>query len=435
MKMEDMILVSVDDHIVEPPDLFQNHMTSEQLANAPKLVSQGGIEFWVYEDKTLPSIGLNAVAGRVPEEYGCEPTAFAQMRKGCYDVDARIDDMNINGILGSLCFGSFVGFAGELFISAKDKANALTIIQAYNDWHIDEWCGAHPGRFIPMAILPLWDAELAAAEIKRVKQKGCNTVSFIDNPSTKGLPSLHGDFWEPFWKACSENEMAICCHIGSGNQPPHPSMESPFEVWTATFPMAIALGAADWIHLSALQRYPNLKVALSEGGIGWIPYLMERADYVNTRHKAWTRSDFGAEKPSDIFRKHFYTCFIDDKYGLQNLQNLELDKVMYEADYPHSDCPWPNAPEQLFESLKHLDDDQINKITHLNAMKLFQYDPFSVLDRDQCTVGALRDKARNVDVTPLSFGERPIGDITRPVTSADIAELFAKGLAATAGNR
>ena len=425
MKMEDMIMVSVDDHVVEPPDLFKNHMTAAQLEKAPKLIAEGGKQYWSFEGQHLPNIGLNAVVGRVPEEYGCEPTTFAQMRKGCYDIDARIDDMNANGIFGSLCFGSFVGFEGSLFIKTQDKQNAYTIIQAYNDWHIDEWCGAYPGRFISTAILPLFDPQLMVQEVKRVKAKGCNNISFSDNPAMKGLPSLHDDYWEPFWKVCSENDMTISCHIGSGNQPPHPSMESPIEVWTMVFPMAIAIGAADWLHLSALKRYPNLKIALSEGGIGWIPYLMERADYVNAHHKPWTRSDFGDILPSELFKKHFYSCFIDDHFGLKNLDSIGDDKVMYECDYPHSDSQWPRAPEKFFDSLHNLSDEVINKISHLNAMEAYNYHPFDIIPREQATVGALRAQAVDVDITPQSYGATQlVGDMARPVTSGDIVKLF-----------
>ena len=424
MKLNDMILISVDDHVVEPPDLFENHMSRGQLAWAPKLVkSDAGPEFWVFEDKKMPNIGLNAVVGRVPEEYGCEPTALAQMRPGCYDVHARIDDMNVNGILGSICFGSFVGFDGELFFKAKNKANAYNSLQAYNDWHIDEWCGSYPGRFIPMAILPLWDPQLMADEIKRVKNKGCHAVAFTDNPAAKELPSIHSDYWEPFWKACVDHDMTINCHIGSGNQPVHPSMESPIEVWTMVMPIAISIGAADWLHMDALKRYP-LKVALSEGGIGWIPYLLERADYVNEQHKAWTRSDFRGRKPSEVFKEHFYTCFIDDQFGLRNLDFVGIDKVMYECDYPHSDSQWPYSPEVLHKSLSGVGDEDVDKITHLNAMRCYHFDPFGVLGRENCTVGALRAQASDVDLTPLSFGERPVGDLDKPVTSGDIVKLF-----------
>src|SRR6202043_2279034 len=180
---------------------------------------------------------------------GMEPTSFDELRPGCYDIHQRVRDMDANGVLGSLCFPSFPNLCGQLFARSADKEAALAILQAYNNWHIDEWCGAYPGRFIPVAILPMWDVDAMVAEGRRVVAKGCHSVAFPDNPTVKGLPSIHNPIWEPFWRACADNNVVINCHIGTGNQPAHPSMESPIEVWTIVMPMAIALGAADWLHL------------------------------------------------------------------------------------------------------------------------------------------------------------------------------------------
>jgi hypothetical protein len=195
-------------------------------------------------------------------------------------------------------------------------------------------------------------------------------------------------------------------------------------------PMSISVSAADWLHLEALRRYPTLKVALSEGGIGWIPYFTERADFSHSRHKAWTHSDyFGAQKPSEVFRKHFLTCFIDDAFGLQNLQHMNEDMIAYECDYPHSDTLWPEAPEHLYNSLKHLTDAQIDKVTHLNSMRFFNFDLFKYFKREEVTVGALRAKAAavGVDTSPKSSGgAAPLaeGEQHRVVTSGDIVNMF-----------
>jgi predicted TIM-barrel fold metal-dependent hydrolase len=272
-----------------------------------------------------------------------------------------------------------------------------------------------------------------AEEVRRLADKGCHAVVFNDNPTKRGLPSVHSDHWEPLWKAVTDCDTAICLHIGCGNVSPHPSMESPIEVNIATMPMAVAFGAADWLNLAALHRYPTMKIALSESGIGWIPYLTERADYSHEQHAAWTHSNsyFGEMKPSEVFRRHFTSCFIDDAYGLRNLDLIGEDNVMYEVDYPHSDTPWPNAPEVLWKSVQHLTDNQIDKITHLNAMRVFNFDPFKQTDREQQTVGALRAAAaaKGVDtsIKSQSGGERPaeVGE-GRPVTSGDVIAMFGR---------
>lgn len=432
MNMNDLVIVSVDDHVSEPPDMFDRHLSGEALATAPKLMTtQEGTNYWEYQGLQMPQVGLNAVVGRVPEEYGMEPTSLSQLRRGVYDVHARIDDMNVNGIAASLNFASCVSFDGGVFHKVPNKDQALVHLQAYNDWHIDEWCAAHPGRFIPCALLPTWDQKAMVEEVRRIARKGCTAVSLNENPTVQNLPSIHNAYWEPLWKAVVEHDVAMCLHIGAGNPAPHASMETPIEAWISTMPMSIAVGAADWLHLEALERYPSMKIALSEGGIGWIPYFLERSDFSHERHKAWTHSRFKGTRPSEVFHKHFLTCFIDDAFGLQNLKAVGEDMVAYECDYPHSDSLWPNVPETLWDSVKHLSELQINKVTHLNAMRFFRFDPFERNKREDLTVGALRAKAAaaKVDVTPKSFGgAAPLqsGEQPRPVTSGDIVSMFTR---------
>lgn len=429
MKTEDLIIVSVDDHIVEPPTMYDQHLSVQHKALAPELrKDKNGVDYWLYEGKRTGAIGLNAVVGRVKEEYGCEPVSLDHMRKGSWDIHARIDDMNANGILASLNFPSVVAFDGFLFHMFENKANARIVLQAYNDWHIDEWCGLYPGRNIPNALVPYWDIDATIAEIKRVAAKGCHNISFCDNPATKGYPSIHNEHWAPLWRACADHEMVINIHIGSGAQAPHASMESPIDAWITTMPISIVNSAADWLHLKALQDYP-LQVALSEGGIGWIPYFLERADFSFQQHHAWTHADFGpGRKPSDAFREHFLTCFIDDRFGLANIDAIGEDNIAYECDYPHSDTLWPEAPEHLYRSIEHLSDPVIDKITHANALKRFRFDAFGKMQgRSNCTVGALRKLAEHVDTRPVSYGgAAPLapGEVARRVTSGDITKMF-----------
>lgn len=427
MDLNDLVLVSVDDHIVEPPTMFDAHIPAAYKDKAPHVVSKDGMEYWVYEGRVLPNIGLNAVVGRPREEFGVEPSAFAQMRKGAWDVHARVEDMNANGVLGSIGFPTFPGFAGMLFSTADDKKAADVIVKAYNDWHIDEWCGAAPGRFIPLAILPLWSPELMVEEIRRVARKGVTTVTFPDNPAAKGLPSIHNSYWDPVWKALSDHDMVISAHIGTGAGAPHASMESPIDAWITTMPMSISNSAADWLFSSVFRRFPKLKLALSEGGIGWIPYLLERADFTYDHHRAWTNSNFGTEKPSDVFNRHVISCFIDDIFGLKNTEFMNPKMVMWECDYPHSDTLWPHCPERLIGSINHLSRELIDDLTHLNAMREYRYDPFSILGgRENCTVAALRAQATHVDTAPKANmgGHNPRANSTKQVTSGEVSLMF-----------
>jgi predicted TIM-barrel fold metal-dependent hydrolase len=422
MRTEDLILVSVDDHVVEPPDLFDGHLPTSLMDKAPRIVRKDdGTEVWLYEGNEIPNIGLNAVSGRPPEEYGIEPTAFSEMRQGCYLIADRIADMNANGVLGSMCFPSFPQFCGQLFSRSEDKDVGLAMLRAYNDWHIDEWCGTYPGRFIPLSLPPIWDPNLMAEEVKRVAAKGCHAVTFSENPEKLGHPSFHSDYWDPFWKACSDEGTIVCLHIGSSSALVITSVEAPIDVMITLQPMNIVQAAADLLWSRVIKNFPDLKFALSEGGIGWIPYFLERVDYVYKNHKAWTYQSFGDKLPSQVFNERIITCFIDDAFGVENRHHINLDNITWECDYPHSDSTWPESPEVLAKSLVGVPDVEINKITHENAMRIFQFDPFSVRPREQCTVGALRAEAVDVDIAPRSSG-KPIVKPDKPITIMSIAE-------------
>ena len=430
MKLEDMIMVSVDDHVCEPPDMWEGRLSEKWKSRAPKLVHKDdGSDVWVFEGQQIPNVGLNAVAGRPLDEYGMEPTSLKQLRDGCYDIHARIGDMNANGMLGSICFPSVPGFAGDLFAAQDDKDLARAMVQGYNDWHIDGWCGEYPGRFIPLAIPMIWDPVLLAEEVHRVAKKGCHAISFSDNPAAKGWPSLHSDHWDPFWKACCDEGTVVCMHIGSGSGMNFSEMNSPVEIMITSTPITLFQCATDLVFSKALRKFPGLKIALSEGGIGWIPYFLERADYTYKHHHHWTHQDFGDKLPSDIFREHIITCFIDDVVGVRNRDLIGVDIITWECDYPHSDTTWPTAPEILWRSLEGVSDEDINKMTHLNAMRNFQYDPFAHIPREQCTVAGLRAQAKDVDLSvkagkggksPSDFeqGFVTIGDIAKQIATA-----------------
>jgi predicted TIM-barrel fold metal-dependent hydrolase len=402
MRVEDLILVSVDDHVVEPPDMFDNHVPEKWRDQAPKSVRKPeGHEVWVFEGNEIPNIGLNAVAGRPPEDYDMNVTSYDQIRRGTYDIHERVRDMNVNGVLGSMCFPSFPQFCGQLFSRAQDKELGHIMLQAYNDWHIDEWCGSYPGRFIPLSLPPIWDPELMAAEVRRVAAKGCHAVTFSEDPTKLGWPSLHSEHWDPFYKACVENDMVIALHIGSSSSIPSYE-DAPIDVMITMTPMNLFATASNLIWSPVLKRFPTIQFALSEGGIGWLPYFLERIDYVYERHRFWTGQDFGHQLPSQRARDNFTFCFIDDKAGIANRELIGVDNITWECDYPHSDSSWPTSPESVD---KHFDDsvsdEDINKMTHLNAMRVFHYDPFAHLPREQCTVAGLRAQAEGVTTSGI----------------------------------
>ena len=426
MNANDLILISVDDHLVEPPTMFDAHIPAQYRAQAPKIVrKKNGSDVWIFNGQEIPNIGLNAVAGRPKEEYGIEPTAYDEMRPGCWDIDERVKDMNGGGVLGSMCVPSFPGFSGRVFATADDKDMAIAVLRAYNDWHIDEWCGAYPGRFIPMGLVPIWDPVLAAEEVRRIAAKGVHSITFTENPATLGYPSFHSPHWDPLWAACSDNQVVLSIHLGSSGKLAITAADAPIDVMITLQPMNICQAAADLLWSRIPKHFPDLKIALSEGGTGWIPYFLDRLDRTYDMHHLWTGQNFGDQLPSDVFRKHFLTCFISDPVGTQLRHMIGIDNIAWECDYPHSDSSWPAAPEELAAVAVGVSDDDLAKIGYQNAMKWYSFDPFQHRSKQNSTVAALRAEAGTHDVEIRPFDK---GRFTKQI-GIDLGELQARATA------
>src|SRR3954468_1992713 len=399
MNAEDLILISVDDHICEPAGMFDAHVPARFKADAPRVVEEAnGSQQWYYGDVRGRNLGLNAVAGKTPDMFNVDALRYDDMRAGCYDVHERVRDMSAGGQLAGLNFPNFTGFSGQVLNAGPDRALNLVMIKAYNDWHVDEWCGAHPDRFIPCGILPLFDVHEAAAEVHRLAAKGCHAVTFSENPAGLGMPSIHTDAWDPLFAACCDTGTVLCCHVGSSSKSASTSPDAPAPVpMSLSSTMAIyTLGDLLWADF--WQRFPALRFALTEGDIGWIPYFLWRAEHTLDRHNAWMGHEQPQGlRPSELFRERILCCFIEDRVGVKLLDEFNVDNVCWESDYPHSDSSWPHAPEHLEVLLAGLDPEIVAKLTHDNAMKHYQFEPFRTRNAERCTVGALRAEATDVD--------------------------------------
>jgi predicted TIM-barrel fold metal-dependent hydrolase len=411
---DDLILISVDDHICEPADMFEGHVPARYREHAPRVVDlPDGSQQWYYGDIAGRNLGLNAVAGKPPEMFNVNPTRYEDMRPGCYDVDERVRDMSAGGQLAGLNFPNWTGFAGQVLQLGPDREMNLAMIRAYNDWHVDDWCGAHPDRFIPCGILPLFDVDECAVEIHRLADKGCHAVTFSENPVGLGMPSIHTDAWDPLFAAACDVGTVLCCHIGSSSKSASTTPDAPPPVpMSLSSAMAIyTLGDLLWAEF--WQRFPELRFALTEGDIGWIPYFLWRAEHTLSRHNAWMGHELPQGiGPTELFRERILCCFINDRIGVKLLDEFNVDNVCWESDYPHSDSSWPEAPERIEELMADLDDAVVNKLTHENAMRHYQFDPFAIRPREQCTVAALRAEVGDVDT---------VTHVGRPADETDVA--------------
>jgi predicted TIM-barrel fold metal-dependent hydrolase len=383
-------LISVDDHILEPPNLWVDRVASKDRDRAPNMqVDDNGMDVWVYDGKKMPSSGLSAVVGKSKEEFSPEPLNYSEMRPGCYDAKARVEDMNMSGVLASLCFPTLPRFCGQLFMEASDREFGFQCLQIYNDWLVEEWCGAAPGRYIPLMLIPMWDPQLAVKEMERMAARGVTSFAFSENPEPLGLPTIHdaNHYWEPVMAAANELGMVASMHVGSSSTLPRICNDAPFMAnltWGASRTSGTMLS---WLFSGLFQRYPNLKIALSEGELGWAPYFLERAEQVLDKQRYWVsrgtkfmghagnEADLDTLDIRETFRNHIFGCIIEDRHALKSLDELGEDNVMCETDYPHSDSTWPNCIDVARDTMKDLPERVQYKLLRGNAERLYRFTP------------------------------------------------------------
>jgi predicted TIM-barrel fold metal-dependent hydrolase len=401
-------IISVDDHVVEPPDLWTNRLPAKYQEVGPRVVRDrakfsftGGVfsyekgapdgewcDWWLYDELVYPFPKLSAAVGF--DDLDVTPTTYDEIRPGCWIQSERLADMTANHVEASICFpNTLPRFCGQTFYEqgvkreGGDPELARLCVEAYNDWMVDEWCGGEgKGRLIPLTMIPLWDAELAAAEVRRCAAQGSFAVAFSENPHPLGLPSIHSHHWDPFFAACQETNTMVCMHIGSSSRMPATSPDAPFIV-SSTLTFQNAMGSMlDFIFSGTLERFPTLRIAYSEGQVGWMPYVLERAD------KLWAeRSDnsFGTSlphPPTSYIAGRVYGCIFDDETGLKNRDAVGIDQICFETDYPHADSTFPHSKKVAADICAQagLDDTETYKLIRGNAIAAFGLERFGITE-------------------------------------------------------
>src|SRR5882757_4544830 len=388
-------MISVDDHVLEPPNVWQDRVPARYRDAAPRIVVRDGVESWQYEGRLFPTSGLSAVAGKKAAQISPHALNYADMRPGCYEPKARVNDMDEAGVVASLNFPSFPRFAGQTFMEGSDSGLGETCIRAWNDWMIDEWCGTAPGRFIPGTLIPFWDVEASVREVERCVAKGSKAVIFSENPAKltyKGasMRSIHDRYWDPLWAVLQETGVPLCMHYGSSSNMSKTSEDAPYLVSLASNSFILPISTTlDWIFSGNLGRFPGLKICMSESQIGWVAPTLERAEYVLRIQGDWNRrlqysgtlADTNRtltereeelfvddRSPTQIFKDQIFSCFFYDFVGVKAMKDLgAVDNMLIEMDYPHTDSTWPDSLPLALQQVEGLTDEQKWKVLAGNA--------------------------------------------------------------------
>ena len=377
----DAALISADDHLIEPKHLWVDRVPARDRDRCPRIVEVEGREAWLYEDQLtyIPMGSCRALPGFDEAGYPPAPgtARYDEIRPGCYEPTARLDDMDVDGVWGQLCFPNFTRFAGHRFyLNVKDHQLGLVCLRTYNDYLLDEWCATDRFRLYGAAVLPLHDVDLAVAEAKRVVGKGASAIAFSENPTVMGLPSVHTAHWDPLWAVLNEAGIPVCMHIGSSSKLVTTSDDAPPTVLVSLNGLNSMMAAVDWLLCGVLERFPGLKVVLSEGGAGWIPYILERADKafhdkrIKPNPAIGQTSKGGSVPPSQLFRDHMYVCLVDEYFAVRSLGDIPVDNLLWEGDYPHGDGLWPNNRRYLEKALAAVPEESARRIAGGNMKNL-----------------------------------------------------------------
>jgi predicted TIM-barrel fold metal-dependent hydrolase len=372
-------IISVDDHVMEPPDLFEGRLPDRYAGDPPRVVeADDGTHAWLFEGDLVPVTGVDALMSWEPDSYYLGPVRFDEVRPAMWNVDERVRDMDIAGVAASLCFPSTLfGFAGQRLSRMKDRGLGLSCVRAYNDWIAEEWAGRRPDRMIPSQITWPHDPHIAAEEVRRNAERGFKAVTFSENPEKLGFSSLYTGYWDPFFMACEETETVVNLHIGSSQSMIEPSSDAPLEVVTKLFTLNAMMAVLEWIYAKIPVRHPNIKIVMAEAGVGWVPWLIDRIDYA---HSQWIRDNGDPGiwghydlSPSEVLMRNFWFSSFYDPKGFRMWDMMEASRLMVEVDYPHADSNWPDCQQAIAEQLDGLPDRVAAQISHENAAALYRH--------------------------------------------------------------
>jgi predicted TIM-barrel fold metal-dependent hydrolase len=362
-------VISADSHVNPPKDLWTKAAPAKLKERAPRVESTPQGDFWIVDSQISGAIGLDASAGRKPEEFKAYGLTYKDMRPGSYDPKARLEDMAIDGVDAEVLY-----FGGPVTQQGADPELRRFVVSTYNDW-MAELSAAAPGRLIGLAHVPLIDLDEGIAELKRIAKLGLRGFHVDPFPDERGGKPFWDPAYEPFWSLVEETGLPVSFHIvGPRKQNVAEVFQNPIagvkETFVAVAPLSIVEVVSTLVFTGILARHPKLNFVLVECGIGWIPYFVERMDQTFDKHRFWTKSIL-TEKPSTYWYQQGHATFIRDLAGVAARHRAGLHNIMWSTDYPHSDSTWPKSREALAEHFRDVPAEERALIAGGNAAALY----------------------------------------------------------------
>jgi predicted TIM-barrel fold metal-dependent hydrolase len=375
-------VIDVDTHITEPPDVWTSRLAKKFQDRAPRMVRdpKTGWDVWKIGDGTAPvTVGHTAVAGW-KEPFPAAPRTYSETPPASHDAKARLEYMDSVGIWAMALYPNVGGFGNESFLKLGDDELMLDCVRAYNDFQLD-WIAPDPRRFLPICATPFWDPNASAREIERCAERGHRGVLFTGEPQKFGQPPLADRHWDPLWAAAQAAGLPISFHIGSGSLTEEftPERIAAYGIPAVNAKTTVGLflengkQLVDLLLSGVLPRYPKLDFVSVESGIGFIPFILEAADYAFDYSQVRRDRPYFTLKPSEYFARQVYGCFFFEEYAPQRLLDLiGEDRVLFETDYPHPVCLYGNVREKIAAGLAGQPAHVQRKLLFENAARLYR---------------------------------------------------------------
>jgi predicted TIM-barrel fold metal-dependent hydrolase len=369
-------LISVDDHVLERPDVWTSRLSSDRWGERIPHLQAGhdGVETWMVDGQPLDLDGLAPVGALLPDRAQ-RVTRWSEVPQAAYEPAARLQAMDADGIEASVLYPTVAGIAGETFGRITDGELELACVQAYNDWLIDEWAAASP-RFIPQCIVPIWPPEATVSEIRRAVGRGHRGVVFPSVPmELREVPHVNEPDYDPVWSICEELGVPLCLHAGASQaiQVPVPAGFSTARAAAFQSVTRQASSISILVHLlisRILMRHPSLKVVFSESSLSWGAYQVEFADQ-QFKEDGLMLEGYDL-KPSEMFQRQCYFTGWYGRAGIETRDIIGIENIMWGTNFPRSTSTWPHTQDELAEALRGVPEPERDRILFKNAAELYK---------------------------------------------------------------
>ncbi len=381
---DDVLVIDTDTHLTEPRDLWTSRAPAKYADRVPRVEVVDGRDTWVFDGKVMGMAGsASAVDLAGTKKFGMSfmSDGFDEIHRGAWDVTARVELMDQLGIWAQIVYPNTFGFGGQKFIEIADADLRLAAVQIFNDASADmqETSG---NRMFGMAITPWWDVDAAVNEVRRSAAMGLRGVNSATGPHLHGLPDLGEAYWDPFWDVCAELEMPVNFHIGASSDTmswfgtsPWPSHDMDHRLAIGSAMMYLSNGSvmANLIFSGVLERHPTVQFVSVESGVGWIPFFLRSLDYQQQQSTPGTYGTKFSLTPTEYFQRQMHACFWFEDTGIAAaVEALGDTNVMFETDYPHPTCLYPDSLPMAAKAIGELSETSRRRVMGDNAARLYR---------------------------------------------------------------